>query len=131
MSQENVELAYRASDAFNRRDLGALLALTDDYVEVVSFCAAMEGDYHGHAGMRRWWPNLFHVFPDFNIEVVEVRDLGGDSMLAPCASRSRRGMLARRLTCRSGSRSGASREVRPVAAFGDENDALAAVALAE
>ncbi len=60
----------------------ALLALMDDEVEAVSFLAAMEGGYHGHAGIRRWWQNLLDVFPDFNVEVVEVRDLGGDSTLA-------------------------------------------------
>ena len=37
MSQENVELAYRAYDAVNRRDLDGLLALMDDGVEAVSF----------------------------------------------------------------------------------------------
>ena len=82
MSQENVELAHRAYDAVNRRDLDGFRALMDDDVEAVSFLVAMEGDYHGHAGIRRWWQNLFDVFPDFNVEVVEVRDLGGDSMLA-------------------------------------------------
>jgi hypothetical protein len=29
MSQENVELVYQAADAFNRRDLEAVLALCD------------------------------------------------------------------------------------------------------
>ena len=76
MSQENVELAYRAFDALNRRDLDALLALMDDDVEAVPFIAAMEGGYHGHDGIRRWWENLHDVWPDFSIEVVEVRDLG-------------------------------------------------------
>ena len=36
----------------------------------------MEGDYHGHDGMRRWWESLRSTFPDFHAEVVEVRDLG-------------------------------------------------------
>ena len=76
MSQENVELAYQASDAFNRRDLDALLALMDADVEYVSALVAIEGGYHGHDGIRRWWKNLLDTFPDFIIEVVEVRDLG-------------------------------------------------------
>ena len=38
---------------------------------------AMEGDYHGHAGTRRFWESLLDGFPDFAIEVVEVRDFGG------------------------------------------------------
>jgi hypothetical protein len=33
MSQENVELTYRAHDTFNRRDLDGFLALTGSDVE--------------------------------------------------------------------------------------------------
>ena len=40
MSQENVKLVCRAIDAFNRRDLDALLALADDEVEAVPWSAA-------------------------------------------------------------------------------------------
>ena len=36
----------------------------------------MEGNYQGHAGIRRWWESLFQGLPDFTIEVVELRDLG-------------------------------------------------------
>jgi ketosteroid isomerase-like protein len=86
MSQENVELAYRAYDAVNRGDLDGLLALMDDDVEAVSFLVAMEGAYHGHAGIRRWWHNLFDVFPDFAVEVVEVRD-SRDETLATLRNR--------------------------------------------
>ena len=82
MSRENVEIARRAYDAVNRRDLDAFLALMDEEVEAISFLVAMEGEYQGHAGIRRWWGNILDVFPDFNLEVVEVRDLGGDSVLA-------------------------------------------------
>ena len=77
MSRENVQLAYRAIDAFNRRDLDALLALMDDDVVAVARAAAMEGgQYHGHDGIRRWWREQLDVFPDFMVEVREVRDHG-------------------------------------------------------
>ena len=78
MSQENVELLHRGSDAFNRRDLDAYLALTDEDVELIPRAVAMEGGdhYHGHDGVRRWWKDLFDVFPDFTTEVVEARDVG-------------------------------------------------------
>jgi ketosteroid isomerase-like protein len=76
MSRENAELAHRSIDAFNRRDLDALLALMHDDVEGAPPLASMEGDYHGHAGIRRWWESLFSGLPDFTIEVVEVRDPG-------------------------------------------------------
>jgi ketosteroid isomerase-like protein len=76
MSQENVEAAYRAYDAFNRRDLGAFLAVMDTDVKAVSRLAAVDGGYHGHDGIRRWWSNLLEAFPDFTMEVIELRDLG-------------------------------------------------------
>jgi ketosteroid isomerase-like protein len=76
MSQENVELAYRAIDAVNQRDLDGLLALMDEDVESVSRIVAMEGSLHGHDGVRRWWDNWFQAFPDYKIEVVEARDRG-------------------------------------------------------
>jgi ketosteroid isomerase-like protein len=82
MSQENVALAHQIVDAFNRRDLDALLALMDVEVEAVPRLVAMEGGYHGHAGMRRWWDNLFEVFPDFTVELVELRDLGDWTLAA-------------------------------------------------
>jgi ketosteroid isomerase-like protein len=76
MSQENVELAYRAAEAFNRRDLDAFLALMDDDVEVASRIVVIEGGLRGHDGVRRWWQNWLDTWPDYKVEVVEVRDVG-------------------------------------------------------
>src|SRR5512132_3113237 len=76
MLEENVELAYRAVDAINRRDFGTLLALMDDDVEVVSRIVAIEGGLHGLDGIRRWWENWFNLFPEYSIEVVDVAALG-------------------------------------------------------
>lgn len=76
MSQENVELAYRAYEAFNQRDLNAFLVLMDDEVEVASRLVVMEGGYHGHDGTRRWWKDFLDFVPDYTLEVVGVRDLG-------------------------------------------------------
>lgn len=74
MSQENVELTRRAFQAFHDRDLDALLAMLDDDVEAVPVLAAMEGDYHGHDGIRRWWAGLLGTFPDFSAEILDLRD---------------------------------------------------------
>jgi len=76
MSRENVELALRAYDAFNQRDLDAFLELMDDDVMFESRLAAMEGGYRGHEGARRWWKDLLDMLPDYTIDVEEVRDLG-------------------------------------------------------
>ena len=76
MSQENVERHYRAIDAINRRDLDALLALMDDEVESVSRIVAVEGGLHGHDGVRQWLESWLSAFPDYRVEVTEIRDLG-------------------------------------------------------
>ena len=81
MSAENVQLARRAIDAVNRRDLDDFLALMDDDVEAVSRIVALEGGLHGHPGIRRWWESWFDAFPDYDIEIVDLRDLG-DVMIA-------------------------------------------------
>ena len=75
MTEDNISLVYRALEAVNRRDLDALLALMDEDVEAVSRIVAMEGGLRGHDGIRRWWDNWFDAFPDYSIEIVEVRDL--------------------------------------------------------
>jgi ketosteroid isomerase-like protein len=82
MSQENGELSYRTFDAFNRRDLDALLALMDGDVEIVSRLIPMEGRYYGHEGVLRWQQNLNDVFPDWHGEPSEVRDFGDFTMAA-------------------------------------------------
>ena len=76
MSQENVELHYQAMDAYNRRDLDAYLALMDHDLEGIPRIAAIEGSYHGHEGMRRWWTALLDTWPDHTIDLLEVRDFG-------------------------------------------------------
>jgi hypothetical protein len=44
--------------------------------DLVPRLAAVEGAYHGHEGVRRWWQTLLDAWPDYRAEVVEVRDLG-------------------------------------------------------
>jgi ketosteroid isomerase-like protein len=80
MPQENVELARKAYDAFNRRDWDTFLALMHDEVEAGSRQAGVEGAYHGHDGLRRWWGDLLDAFPDYVVQVVELRDLGDVTM---------------------------------------------------
>jgi ketosteroid isomerase-like protein len=88
MSQENVDLTRRAFQAFHDRDLDALLAMLDDDVEAVPVLAAMEGDYHGHDGIRRWWAGLLGTFPDFSAEILDLRD-AGDLTIATLRVRGR------------------------------------------
>ena len=77
MSEENVELALRASELFKRKDLHGFLALM---ARDVRFQPQLGPSSAGHDGIRRVW-NLLQT-PDYIIEVVEVRDLGADLVLA-------------------------------------------------
>jgi hypothetical protein len=73
MAERVLELYRHAYDLFNRRDWGAFLAMMHEDVEVESRLAAMEGAYHGHEGLRRWWDDVFEVLPDYRVEVVSAR----------------------------------------------------------
>jgi ketosteroid isomerase-like protein len=83
MSEENIELAQRASEMFNRRDLHGFLALM---AEDVKFQPQMGPRSEGHDGMRRLWNNLIGG-PGFTVEVVRLRDLGADLVLAAVHAR--------------------------------------------
>ena len=82
MPQQNVELYSQAIDAFNRRDFDAFLALMDAHVESAPRLASVEGSFHGHDGVRRWWEDLLAAFPDYTAEILEVHDLGEFTLAA-------------------------------------------------
>jgi hypothetical protein len=76
MSQENLDSVRAMADAFNRRDWDAFLALADEEIEVESRLVAIEGANEGHEDLRRWWDNFLGTFPDYVVEIEELRDLG-------------------------------------------------------
>jgi ketosteroid isomerase-like protein len=78
MSLENVELVYRAHEAFNRRDLEAFMALIDPEAELIPLNVELPDviSYRGHDGFRSFWDELFDGSPGFTTEVDEVHDLG-------------------------------------------------------
>jgi hypothetical protein len=83
MSQENVEGTRQLIEAFNRRDLQSYLELMDPELEFIPYEVYIEGGepYRGHAGIRRWWEELFAVLPDVRAEVFEIRDLGSRTVV--------------------------------------------------
>jgi ketosteroid isomerase-like protein len=79
MSQENVELSRLITDAFNRRDVEATLALWDD--EGVWYPAVEAGTegrkpYRGHEGLRQYYRGMAEVAEESHFEFPEVYDLG-------------------------------------------------------
>ena len=81
MSEENVEIVRRAYDALSRHDFNTFKALHDPDVELTPL--RPEGaTYRGHDGVRTYWDELFDVFPDFNVEIDDVREVGDLMLIA-------------------------------------------------
>ena len=86
MSEENVEIARRSFEAFNRaftEGADDLYALLDPEVEWIPATAILEGrSYHGHEGVRRWIEDMKRDWEDFEPRPEEFLDLGDDRVLA-------------------------------------------------
>ena len=79
MSQENVELTLRITDAFNRRDVDAAVALWDqEGVWYPAMEALTEGrrTYRGHAEIRQYYRDLAEFSEESHTEWSEAYDLG-------------------------------------------------------
>ena len=85
MSQENVEAVKRGLDAYNRRDVEALLEEADPEVEWhPALLAPLEGEptvYRGHEGIRKFFRDVDDVLAEIKVEYSDIRDLG-DRVLA-------------------------------------------------
>ena len=68
----------RAIDAYNRRDLDALLAEMHPEIVLQPPLTALAGNvYRGHDGVAQWLTDLDETFERTHIEPVEVEDVGG------------------------------------------------------
>jgi len=78
MSQENVEIAKRLMDAYNRRDVDAYVdCATPDFELVPVFVGAVEGgSYQGREGIERVFEATRDTWDDYRIVADEFRDLG-------------------------------------------------------
>ena len=85
MSQENVETFKRAIQAYNRRDVDALLEHLDAGVEwypaILVGLGGKATSYRGHAGVRDLFRETDETLAEIHVEVSEIRDLG-DRILA-------------------------------------------------
>ncbi len=74
MSQENVEIALAAAEAWNRGDREALVALFDEEAEFYPFRAQLEGEaYGGHDGLERFIREVAEDFDNVRFEIDEAR----------------------------------------------------------
>jgi ketosteroid isomerase-like protein len=90
MPEENVELVRRGLEAFNRRDVEAMLDALHPDVELLPLRAVLEGEaYRGHEGFRRWWAGMNEDWESFRAEAAEVRPLGRARVLVVARVRAK------------------------------------------
>lgn len=78
MPTGNAQLLKQATDAMNRRDFDSLVALSDPEMQFTPLLVELEGSgsLRGHGALRSWWDDLLGAFPDWRIEIEEVREVG-------------------------------------------------------
>jgi ketosteroid isomerase-like protein len=80
MSQENVEAFKRAIEAYNRRDVEALLDELDNEIEWRPVLPVVLGGdetvYRGHDGVRQLLRDLDEVLAERQLDFAEIRDVG-------------------------------------------------------
>ena len=81
MSQENVDRFLEGTEAFNRGDVERWLETFHPDAVFEPQLAALEGDYIGHDGMRRFFAELADLLEMFEADYPDARDLG-DRVLA-------------------------------------------------
>ena len=80
MSQENVEAVQRAVEAYNRRDVEALVADAHPDIEwhpaILQMLSGKETVYRGHEGIRQLVKETDETLAVIRVEISEFRDLG-------------------------------------------------------
>ena len=80
MSQENVEVVRRVSEAYNRRDVEVMLGELHPDIEWYPWLQVQLGGgatvYRGHRGVREGIRDGEEAFSEIQAEPSEVRDLG-------------------------------------------------------
>ena len=83
MSQDNIAIARRSIDAFNRRDTDAWLAGIDGEIEWHGVPDEPDpGPHRGHDGIRKMAARWTETFPDLRVEAEEFID-EGDYVVVP------------------------------------------------
>ena len=88
MSEENVELARRLVDAWNSRDLEAILALCDPEIEYVNSPTAVEpGTRRGHDELAAVFQAQWGIMLDASQEIDRIYDHGEEIIFLTRVSR--------------------------------------------
>jgi ketosteroid isomerase-like protein len=80
MSQENVEVVRRATDAWNRRDLATWLASlsADAEIDWSRSRGPQKGVYRGHREFVDFWDVFWETFEDVQVELHGFTEVGSE-----------------------------------------------------
>ncbi len=96
MARENVEVVHLVLDAWNRRDLDSMLALSDPAIEYVNAPAAVEpGTRRGHQGLVTVLRTQWEALADVRQEIARVHVRGDEVITVGRVSRGMPGSDAR------------------------------------
>ena len=82
MVATHIQAFLRGVDAINRLDATTVLALTHEECVFEPLRAQTEGAFVGHDGMRRFLADTAETFNLFKVSYTDLRDLGGERLLA-------------------------------------------------
>jgi ketosteroid isomerase-like protein len=78
----SAELITSAFDAWNRRDVDALLLLLDPDVRLRSLMTEPERQYYqGYEGVREWLTAVVEVFPNWNPVIEDIKELDDSAVV--------------------------------------------------
>jgi ketosteroid isomerase-like protein len=76
MSAENVEIAKRVIDAFNRRDVEGFFALAaPDFEWFPAMAGSIEGGYRGRDGIEKYLVDIGEAWEEYRVFAEEFRAL--------------------------------------------------------
>jgi ketosteroid isomerase-like protein len=83
MSQENLEIAKRVIDAFNRRDLDAIFACVNPDIEWLPAMPVTSGGraLRGREGIESYVREVSDTWEEYRVVAQDFRDLGDDEVL--------------------------------------------------
>ena len=90
MSEENVATVRRHTEAWNRRDLTAWLALfrSDAEIDWSRSRGPLKGVYRGHGELEVFWDAFWSTFEDVQVEMHGLTEAGSE-VVAPNTSHVR------------------------------------------
>jgi ketosteroid isomerase-like protein len=83
MSQENVAVVRRWIEVYNRRDIEALIEVSDADIEFRSIFAAIEtgGVFRGYPGVFEYFKTLDDAYERFEVVPHDVLDAGAAALM--------------------------------------------------